>query len=156
MTTQEDSSSKARRRRFVLALALACLAAFALLIALLLNPEAAGEAASSAAYRAELATALADPDWIIGEKLSAQYECNACHMEGDGSAAPLFAGLADAAETRREGLDAEQYLYEAIVYPATHLVDGYTDAMPSNYADRLSLPEIGHLIAYMQTFRAEP
>ncbi len=154
MTSQQDNS-RARRRRFVLALAAACLAAFALLLALLLDPEAAGEVASSAAYRAELAIALEAPDWIIGEKLSAQYECNACHMEGDGSTAPLFAGLADAAATRRELLDAEQYLYEAIVFPGAHLVDGYTDAMPHNYADRLSLPEIGDLIAYLQTFRAE-
>lgn len=154
MSSQEDNS-RARRRRFVLALASACLAAFALLLALLLNPEAAGEAATSAAYRAELALALEDPDWIIGEKLSAQYECNACHMEGDGSTAPLFAGLADAAATRREQLDAEQYLYEAIVYPGAHLVDGYTDAMPNNYSDRLSPTEIGDLIAYLNTFRAE-
>ncbi len=155
MTTATDSSS-ARRRRFVFALATACIAIFALLIALLLRPEAAGEAATRQAYRAELATALAAPDWIIGEKLSAQNECNACHMEGDGSAAPLFAGLADAAALRREGLDAEQYLYEAIVHPSAHLVEGYSDAMPQNYADRLSLPEIGHLIAYIKTFRAEP
>ncbi len=154
MTTQEDSGS-ARRRRFVLALALACLVGFALLIILLLNPEAGGEAASNDAYRAKLATALEAPDWIIGEKLSAQYECNACHMTGDGSLAPLFAGLADVAETRREGLDAEQYLYEAIVFPGVHLVDGYTDAMPHNYADRLSLSEIGDLIAYLKTFRAD-
>ena len=116
MTTQEDNG-KSRRKRFVLALALACAAAFFLLIFLLLNPDALPESASSDAYRAELATALAAPDWIIGEKLSAQYECNACHMTGDGSLAPLFAGLADAAATRREKLDAEQYLYEAIVYP---------------------------------------
>ncbi|MCY3575277.1 MAG: c-type cytochrome [Chloroflexi bacterium] len=155
MTTPEDNS-KAQRRRFVLALVFTCIAIFALLIALLLRSEATGETASSEAYRDQLATALAAPDWIIGEKLSAQYECNACHMEGDGSAAPLFAGLGDVAATRRAELDAEQYLYEAIVYPSAHLVAGYTDAMPNNYADRLSLSEIGDLIAYLQTFRAEP
>lgn len=154
MTTQDDKG-KARRRRFVLTLALVCLAAFVLLIFLMLNPDAAGEAASSDVYRAELATALANPDWIIGEKLSAQHECNACHMTGDGSLAPLFAGLADAAATRRDELDAEQYLYEAIIFPSAHLVEGYTDAMPNNYGDRLSLPEIGDLIAYIKTFRAD-
>lgn len=155
MTTQADKG-KARRRRFVLALALAGFAAFALLFALLLNPDTGGESAGSDAYRAELETALANPDWISGEKLSAQYECNACHMNGDGSLAPLFAGLADAAATRRDELNAEQYLYEAIVFPSAHLVEGYTDLMPNNYGDRLSLPEIGDLIAYIQTFRAEP
>ncbi|MCY4464900.1 MAG: c-type cytochrome [Chloroflexi bacterium] len=155
MTNQEDSS-RARTKRVVFVAALACFAAFVLVIAVLLSSGAGGQAASSDAYRAELATALVDQDWIIGEKLSAQYECNACHMVGDGSTAPLYTGLADAAETRREQLDAEQYLYEAIVYPGAYLVDGYTDAMPNNYGDRLSLPEIGHLIAYLKTFRAEP
>ncbi|MCY4147385.1 MAG: c-type cytochrome [Chloroflexi bacterium] len=154
--TAQERIGKTRRRRLVMALFAVCLAAFAVLITMMLSPQATGEAASSDAYRSELATALANPDWIGGEKLSAQYECNACHIQGDGSAAPLFAGLADAAATRRAGLDAEQYLYEAIAHPSAHLVDGYTDAMPNTYADRLSLSEIGDLIAYLQTFRAEP
>jgi len=106
-------------------------------------------------FAAELAAAMQGADARRGAELSAAYECALCHLQGDGSAAPLFPGLGDLAAQRRPPLNAEQYLYEAIVYPSAYLLPGYSDAMPSNYGERLTTAEIADLIAYMLTFRAQ-
>ena len=134
-------------------LALLVVAAFAAIIVLLVQDTGAPPA--DGAYQAELEIALAGADAIRGLDLSEAYECELCHWRGDGSTAPLYDGMADVAGQRRENYSAEQYLYEAIVYPAAHLVDGYTDAMPANYGERLTTEEIGHIIAYLLTFSDE-
>ena len=152
MTTKQ-SSSKAQRKRLVLILALVCAAAFAAVIILLVQNPSAPPADGK--FHAELETALAGADEYRGAELSEAYECELCHWRGDGSTAPLYDGLADVAGQRRENYSAEQYLYEAIVYPAAHLVEGYTDAMPANYGERLTTEEIGHIIAYLLTFSDE-
>ena len=63
--------------------------------------------------------------------------------------APRFDGIADCAGNRRANLPAAQYLFESIVHPGAYLVESYANAMPGNYADRLSNEEIGHIIAYL-------
>ncbi len=150
--TSEGASSKARRRRLVFLLAIVCVAAFAAVIVLLALNAGDGGSPSDGAYQAELEVALAGADADLGADLSETNECSACHLMGDGSMAPLFFGLANVAGQRRASLTAEQYLYEAIVYPSVHLVGDYTDSMPNNYGDRLTTQEIGHLIAFLLTF----
>lgn len=110
-----------------------------------------GGAVNSAAYADELREALAGADAAIGQRLIAETDCATCHLIGDGRTAPLFDGLASVAGERRPPLSAEQYLYEAIVYPGVHLVDGYANAMPNDYGQRFSLAEIGHMIAHLLT-----
>ncbi len=88
----------------------------------------------------------------IGERLVTKTDCANCHLTGGGSAAPLFDGLASLAGARRPPLSAEQYLYEAIIFPAAHLVEGYANAMPNNYGERYSLVDLSHMIAYLLTF----
>ncbi|MCY3833595.1 MAG: c-type cytochrome [Chloroflexi bacterium] len=138
-------------------IAIAAVAAFALALALILGetltPDSGDINADS--YADELAAALSGADADIGEKLIKETDCATCHLTGDGSAAPQFAGIGSIAGARRPPLDAEQYLYEAIVLPAAHLVDGYANAMPSDYGQRLSAQEIGHMIAYLLTLTGE-
>ena len=150
-----ETGGNAQRKRLLAMLTLLAIAAFALVIVVIISAGGGMGAGGSDAYRDELATAMPNADPIIGEKLSAQNDCNACHLVGDGSVAPLFDGLADAAAERKSDLNAQQYLYEAIVYSSAHLVDGYTDAMPVDYGERLHIEDIGHIIAWLQTFRAE-
>ena len=150
-----ETGGAAQRKGLLLALTLAAVAAFALVIVVIISAGGGMGAGGSDAYRDDLASAMPNADPIIGEKLSAQNDCNACHLVGDGSVAPLFDGLADEAAQRKSDLTAQQYLYEAIVYPSAHLVDGYTDAMPVDYGERLHIEDIGHIIAWLQTFRAE-
>ena len=128
-------------------------AAFALALALIISETSSPAAASisAASYADEAAAVLQGADPGLGEKLIRETDCAACHLTGDGRAAPLFAGIGSAAGARRPPLDAEQYLYEAIVSPGAHLVDGYANAMPNDYGRRLSAQEIGDMIAYLLT-----
>lgn len=93
---------------------------------------------------------LVDADPERGAKLAREtYECYACHIAGSGNVAPSFEGLGELAAQRRAPMTAEAYLYEAIVYPAVHVVDGYAASMPANYGTRLSEQELGDIIAYL-------
>lgn len=140
--------------RAVAAIALLALAAFvAVLVALLSNSRPGSGGIKAESYAEEVAAALTNADSQIGGDLIYELECNLCHLRGDGSMSPLFYGLADLAAERRPPLSAEQYLYEAILYPAVHLVAGYSNSMPNNYQDRLSQQDVGHMIAYLLGFK---
>lgn len=153
--TQRKTS--AGRTKLVLIMGGAAVAAFALALAWIISESSTPQTGSIRAdsYADEAAAALngADPD--IGERLVTETDCAACHLAGDGRVAPLFAGIGSVAGARRPPLDARQYLYEAIVLPAAHLVDGYANAMPSDYGQRLATQEIGHMIAYLLTLTDE-
>lgn len=149
MTKAEIQKRRARQR---VLLAIVFAAALALIFVLAVVMRSAAPRATSGEYAAELEAALSGADAGLGAELAQTYECAACHLEGDGSASPLFAGIADQAALRLPPLSAEAYLYEAILYPGAHLVPGYSNAMPNNYGDRMSQAEVGHLIAYLLTF----
>ena len=106
-------------------------------------------------YAEELDAAMAGSSAANGELLIAEYGCRACHVSGEGRVAPLFGGIAERAASRRPPLSAEQYLYESIFYPGALVLDGYANAMPANFRDRLTLTEIGHIIAYLLTLDEE-
>jgi len=86
---------------------------------------------------------------MTGEALLETYQCSICHIQGAGRVAPSFVGIGERAARRRPPLSAAQYLYESIVSPGAYLVDGFTNAMPANFARRLTKAEIGHIIAYL-------
>ncbi|MYD11086.1 MAG: hypothetical protein F4X02_13725 [Chloroflexi bacterium] len=139
--------------RVVVGIALLALITFAaILTALRANPAPSPGGVNANSYADEVASALANADSELGGDLVYELECNLCHLRGDGSQSPLFYGLADIAAERRPPLSAEQYLYEATLYPGLHLVEGYSNSMPDTYADRLTQQEVGHIIAFMLTF----
>lgn len=110
------------------------------------------EEPSATAYVARVEPLLVSADPARGEALIQQYECYACHIIGaDNHLAPGFAGLGERAAERRPPLTAEAYLYEAILYPAVHEVEGYGGNMPQDYERRLSDDELGDIIAYLLT-----
>ena len=142
--------------RAIAGIALLALIAFAaVLVALRANPAPGAGDINAESYAEEVAAALANADSEIGGDLVYELECNLCHLRGDGSQSPLFYGLADIAAERRQPLSAEQYLYEATLYPGLHLVEGYSNSMPDNYDERLTRQEVGHIIAFMLTFTDE-
>ncbi len=155
--TECKSASQKKVKQRILLVAILALAGFALLLALVISAtsSSAGAAIDNDAYAAELEAALAGADAKSGEALINETDCATCHLTGDGSAAPRFNGLGALASQRRPPLSAEQYLYEAILYPAAHLLDGYANAMPNNYGERFSPSQIGHMIAYLLTLDAE-
>jgi hypothetical protein len=70
-------------------------------------------------------------------------------------------GIGERAESRFQAsgyagtaTSAEQYLFESIVLPNAHLIEGFqANLMPQNYADRLSAQDASDLIAYMLSLR---
>jgi mono/diheme cytochrome c family protein len=111
-------------------------------------------AIASGAYETEVAVLLEGADPAAGEALLTQYGCIACHQSSSGIA-PEFAGLADRAGTRRPPLSAAAYLYESITSPIAFVVSGYNPSMPQNYPERLGEQELGNIIAYLLTLKAE-
>lgn len=154
--TDKPPPTRAPRFRAIAGIALLALIVFiVVLVAVISNSEPGSSEINAESYAEEVAAALANADIEIGGDLVYELECNLCHLQGDGSLSPLFFSLADFASERRPPLPAEQYLYEAILYPGAHLVEGYTNAMPNNYVERLSRQEVGHIIAYLMTFTDE-
>ncbi len=149
--TKSQSLTKTKQKQRILFVAILAIAGFAALLAAVISATSSSGAqiAATDAYADELAAALAGADAKIGEALITETDCATCHLMGDGSAAPLFNGLGALAGERRPPLSAEQYLYEAILFPAAHLLNGYANAMPSDYGDRFPPDEIGHMIAYL-------
>ncbi len=143
--------SRLMRRAFALVTALALVTFTGLLLILTSSTSNSPPPSADASYLSELAAALADADPAAGAQLVQSFDCAACHLTGDGSVSPLFTNIGSHAAARRPPLSAQQYLYEAIVFPAAHLVPGYTNSMPLNYADRLTPAQIGHIIAYLLT-----
>jgi len=114
------------------------------------------ESVSDAALRETVNRLLIDADAGRGEVHSNTYGCATCHVAGAvNNVAPPFAGIADIAAQRRLPMPADVYLYESIVNPGAYIVDSYGNAMPQNYAQRMSEAELGDMIAYLLTQAAE-
>lgn len=81
--------------------------------------------------------------------------CSSCHsVDGqDRPTAPSLLGIARVAGERVEGESVEAYLLNSIIAPGKHIVKGYSNTMPSNYADQLSKQEIADIIAYLDSLR---
>ena len=106
-------------------------------------------AINAQSFAAEVAAALNGASVSEGKALIEAVQCSICHVTGADRVAPTFVGIAGRAERRRPPLTAAQYIYESIISPGAFLVEGYANAMPGNFADRLTPAEIGHIIAYL-------
>ena len=100
---------------------------------------------------------LVETDPARGPELLSEYACSACHEPPNaGVIGPGHDDLAEAAAQRRAPLTAEAYIYESIIYPDRHIVDGYqAGVMPKNYATSISDEDLGDLIAYLLLSEAQ-
>lgn len=113
-------------------------------------PTPAGLTADS--YMDEVKRLLAGADPERGKILVTEvYECHVCHIRGAGKVAPDFVGLAQRAGKEHPPLQAAAYIYESLLNPAAHIVEGYSGAMPLNYVSRLKENELGDIIAFLLT-----
>lgn len=115
-----------------------------LLLLLMLILTACGEATTSIAYSDLPETG----DIANGETLFEAQNCSACHVEG-ASGAPQLEGLSERADTTVEGQSAREYVFYSVVEPSQHIVEGYGNAMPNRYDERMTPQEIADLIAYL-------
>ena len=157
MTEVQKSPAKPQKK-IILAIVLITAVAFVLVDSCCCQPKfdhPAHATVDADSYADEVAAALDGADASIGKALIAESDCATCHLTGDGSTAPFFDGIGSLAAQRRPPLGAEQYLYEAILFPAVHLLEGYTNAMPNDYGETAFTTALGHMIAYLLTLTEE-
>ncbi len=97
----------------------------------------------------------------IGQKIvGGKGTCLTCHTIGSNKAErfPDLAGIGSVAETRKEGLDAVEYLAESLYEPNIYVVKGFLPGMPpiGNPPISLSDEEILTVIAYLQSLGSTP
>lgn len=111
---------------------------------------------------AQLASSTTTPDPEIGRQLfnkgfleTSGRSCHYCHKVTESEISPQvpLIGIAAYAGERVEGMSAEEYLRQSILDPPAYLVEGFSDAMPTNYAEILSEEDINQLIAYLMTLK---
>ncbi len=82
--------------------------------------------------------------------------CVVCHSlePGKNIVGPNLAGIATYAETAVSGMDAKTFLYQAIVEPDKHIMEGFpAGVMYANYAKDLSQDDIDALVAFLLTLK---
>ena len=101
------------------------------------------------------ATPTLDPESPEGQGLKLyKVHCASCHANTPDTiiVGPSLAGVATRAETRIEGLSAEDYIYESIIDPDRYVVEGYlAGTMQQDFGDRLTSDKVNNLVAYLLT-----
>ncbi|MDX2136728.1 MAG: cytochrome c [Chloroflexota bacterium] len=114
------------------------------------------EATPDQNIEAVVAALLVDTDPANGEALMERYGCAACHVIGaDSGIAPHLDLIGDVAATRHPPLSAAAYIYESITNPGAFVVEGYQNTMAADFKSRVSEQELGDIIAYLLTLRAQ-
>ena len=153
--TDKPSDKQRTRRRLLFIVMAAALIGFALVIAAVLS-NGSGAVESAEANATSFAEAMTSTDASLGAALAGEQDCGLCHIEGENRLAPPFQALDRFAyDSTPDDQSLTAYLYDSIVQPGAYLVDGFTDAMPSNYSERLAQQEIAHIVAWLLAF-SEP
>jgi cytochrome c oxidase subunit 2 len=109
------------------------------------------------AWKAEQLASISDDPVVRGQVWYKQYGCAACHTtDGTPLVGPSFLGLLGKEESFEDGISIivdEAYIYESIVNPAARIVQGYPNAMPVNFADRMSEEQIQDIIAFLSSLK---
>jgi mono/diheme cytochrome c family protein len=89
---------------------------------------------------------------LFSESVNGAPACSNCHtVTGGEGAGPTLQNYAEVAGGRVDDQNAEEYTFYATLRPSRHLVQGFSNVMPSNYEEKLSQQEIADIIAYMLT-----
>lgn len=90
--------------------------------------------------------------------------CNVCHKidedqteDNIGQPGPHQGNLYERAGDRVEGMSAEEYVYNSIINPNDHVVEGYfPNVMLQDYAEKMTEEEIRGLVSWMLNPEREP
>ncbi|GAB4433638.1 MAG: hypothetical protein Kow00106_26630 [Anaerolineae bacterium] len=87
---------------------------------------------------------------LFGQSVNGAPACSTCHtLDGGAAAGPDLEGYGTVAMTRVRGQSAGEYTFYSILRPAKHIVRGYSNVMPADYARKLSAQDVADLIAYL-------
>lgn len=157
MTTGAPNASNDKKRKLWMALAMLLTIVPIGLVAIVLSGSSDPLLMEIEVLEAEAERLFALGDVETGDRLvNVTYECHACHVSGNATIAPMFEQLAENAFNQRPELSPVAYIYESIVDPGAHIVEGYTNSMPNNYRARLTDEEIGAMLVYLLETYASP
>jgi mono/diheme cytochrome c family protein len=92
-----------------------------------------------------------------GAQVYRELDCGACHEAGLRNlwrpVGPPLEHVGTAAQTRRPGVPADQYLRQSVTDPGAFLVPGYPDSMPRGLAGRLTQEDLDALVRYLASLR---
>lgn len=116
------------------------------------TPEASPEPATPADADAPEATPFdtGGGDYDLGFALYIE-ECAQCHGANDG-VGPSLATMHNNAATRRDDQTPVDYVRESILDPGAYVVEGYDNAMPLDYAARLTDDDVAALTTFILEF----
>ncbi|MBZ0281551.1 MAG: cytochrome c [Anaerolineae bacterium] len=96
-------------------------------------------------------------DPINGQVLyNGELGCSGCHSADTNVAPPTEGTYTRILDERLHDpllpdYTPEHYLIESIVLPGNYVVEGYTNVMPNNFSERLTLQDLADLIAYLES-----
>lgn len=96
------------------------------------------------------------PDPIIAQGQAVfNARCATCHALVPDTIiiGPSLYGVATRAETRVDGLSAEEYIMMSILRPGDYVVDGFNNVMITNFAKELTGEELDSLVAFLMTLK---
>ncbi len=85
------------------------------------------------------------------ETIRAKYACVGCHsLDGTVLAGPTWKNLGNNSVNRVKDQGPALYLYESIVNPSAHVVEGFADnIMPKTFKDQMSPAELATMIDFI-------
>lgn len=110
------------------------------------------------AYADWLSGERGEPPAEAGRRLFRQSRCGSCHRPDGSGSGPSLVGVYGRSVPLNSGSAVtadEQYLRDAILNPAKHVVAGYRPQMPT-YQGQLSEAQVMKLIAWLKTLRRTP
>jgi uncharacterized membrane protein/mono/diheme cytochrome c family protein len=92
---------------------------------------------------------------LFSQSVGGAPACSNCHtLTGGQGAGPSLQNFAQVAGGRVKGQSAEVYTFYSILSPSKHLVQGFSNVMPSDYQSKLSKQQTADLISYLLTLGA--
>lgn len=105
----------------------------------------------------EIPTPDIDDPVARGQGVYNRSGCGGCHVIENLSAGivgPPLSEIGSVAETRLEGMIAEEYIRESILNPNAYVVEGYNpDIMPKNFGEVLGNGELDDLVAFLSSLK---
>jgi mono/diheme cytochrome c family protein len=101
----------------------------------------------------EIVSPVSDDPVVRGELVYKNNGCGGCHALGSlstGAVGPNLTQIGSVAETREDGVSAEEYIRQSIINPNAYVVEGYQpDIMPKNFGEVLTPENLDDLIAFL-------
>jgi mono/diheme cytochrome c family protein len=117
------------------------------------TPKSVAESLPKSGDLAEITANLPKGSAEVGARLFVSEGCSGCHSQkkGERLVGPSFYDLWNTAATRVPGLTAKEYIYQSIVDPNVHVVEGFqAGVMQQNYASLLSPQQIADILAWIE------